>query len=76
MNKIEIMPAIKATALASFFNKALVDADFTSNVTPRCIYREFSEKKMFWVLNGFKYRRLPPDPGTSNGLNFLSTAPS
>lgn len=35
MNKIEIMPTIKATALASFFNKALADADFTSNVTPR-----------------------------------------
>lgn len=46
MNKIEIMHNIKVTVLDNFFNEALVDVDFTSNVTPtRCIHREFNEKK-------------------------------
>jgi len=44
MNKNEIMSTIKETALASFFNKALVDADFSSNVAPRCICMEFNQK--------------------------------
>lgn len=62
---------------ASLTKPLLVDPDFTSNVTPRFIYREFNEKKMLWVLSGLSTRDLHHQSARNiSDLNFVSITPA